>query len=127
MAKHVRIEGRDRAQLVQKLTQVLDVLITNDLEGTALSLAGTSTSAEALKDDDTVGGSGGNESGAVREDGPLGVCVEGQVRKSVADRRQQEGDMASEPCELQCLHELEQALLEREGCGRRRSHCCRRA
>jgi hypothetical protein len=109
------------------LTQVLDVLIANDLESTALSFAGTSTSAEALKDDDTVCGSGGNEGSAVREDGPLGVCVEGQVRKSVADRRQQEGDMASEPCELQCLHELEHALLKREVCSRRGSHCCGRA
>lgn len=113
--------------LAQELTQVLDVLIANDLESTALGLAGTSTSAEALKDDNTVRGSGGNEGGAVRENGPLGVCVESQVRKGVADRRQQESDMASEPCELQCLDELEQALLEREGCRRRGSHCCRRA
>ena len=112
-------------QLVQRLTQVLDVFITNDLESTALSLAGTSTSAEALKDDNTVCDSGCNESGAVREDGPLGVRVEGQVRQGVADRREQESDMASEPCELQCLHELKHALLEREGCRRRGSHCCR--
>lgn len=79
MAKHVSIGCEGLVQLVQRLTQVLDVLIANDLEGTALSLAGTSTSAEALKDDNTVCGGGGNESGAVREDSPLGVCVEGQV------------------------------------------------
>jgi hypothetical protein len=65
MAKHVSIVCGALVQLVQGLTQVLDVLITDDLESTALSFAGTSTSAEALKDDNTVCGSGGNESGAV--------------------------------------------------------------
>lgn len=92
-------------------TQILHILVADYRERAVLGLARTSTCAEALKDDNTVGDGGSNKGGAVGVTSPSGVVVEGEVGHCVADSAEQKGDVAGEPAELQRLHQRKKAFL----------------
>lgn len=104
------------------LTQILHILVGDQGERASLTLPALSTRAVAFEDDDAIGGSGGDESSAVAELCPTAVVAEGDVAQGVAERAQEQSNMADEPCELQGLGERNEALLERAALGRRRSH-----
>lgn len=78
-------------------TEILDILITRELQrnagGTALQ---TSTRDILLVHDDSVGQSSGKEGRTVGEHGPAGVVVEGDVGEEVAQHGEEQGHVAIE-------------------------------
>lgn len=75
-------------------TEVLDILIREETNGTAGHL-GASLCAGLLRleDDNAVGQSGGDERGAVRENGHAAVVVHAQPGEAISDRGQDEGQV----------------------------------
>lgn len=84
-------------------TQVLDILVGGKRQGAALTLAGTSASAESLVDDDAVGSGGGDEGCAVAEACRRAAGAEEEDREAVAQRADEKGDVSHEPGKLQGL------------------------
>ena len=82
-------------------TEILNVFIASNAQGTALALPALGAGAVAFEDHDAVGGGGGDEGGAVAVAGPCRAGVEGDVAQAVAEGAEQEGDVAAEPGELQ--------------------------
>ena len=82
----------------------MHILVSDDCKWAVLGLARSGTCAEALEDNDTVSDGSSDKSGAVRVTSPSRVVVEGKVGHGVADSAKQEGDVSSEPAELQGLH-----------------------
>lgn len=103
-------------------TQVLNIFVTNNGKGAALCFARSLTRAEALEDDDSIGGSSRNKGGAVRVACPTGVVVHGDVGEGVAEGAKEQSDMTDEPGKLEGLCELQQPLLQRQIGWRWRSH-----
>lgn len=95
------------------LTKVLDVLVANDGEGTALRLSRASSGTEALEDNNTVGDGGSDKGRAVGKARPFAAGVECDVGESVSKCTREQGDMADKPRELQCLGKLDNARLQR--------------
>lgn len=56
-------------------------------------------SAECFVDDDTVGSCCCHEGGAIREAGPARVEVESDVGEAIAERTEEERDVADKPAE----------------------------
>ena len=82
------------------LTEILNIFISGQsqrptLLATCTPLAG----AECFVDDYTVGCSCCHEGGAIREAGPARVEVESDVGEAVAERAEEEHDVADEPAE----------------------------
>lgn len=107
-------------------SKVLHIFITSQSQWAAWLLASLCASAVALEYHNTVCRGCGNEGSAVAELRPAAVVVEEDVAQRVSERGQQEGDVADEPCELERLSKLQQALLQRliRGRGWRRHGVC---
>jgi len=100
----------------------LHVLVTDQLEGTALALSALGAGTVALEDHDAIGDGGSEEGSAVGETSKAAGRVERDVAQTVAHSAEQKGHVASEPGELKSLDEGDEALLGRLA-RRRRGHC----
>lgn len=91
------IPSCDRLSVVKR-TQILNILIPSDGEGTTrLSTSRTSTGASGFVDDDTIGSCSSHESCAIREPGHARACGEGNVRESIADGAEEKREVTDEP------------------------------
>jgi hypothetical protein len=108
---------------VWKLTQVLDVLIGSQGHNTAL-LSCPHAGTVCLVDDDAVRDAGRQEGGAVGKGSPSRGEVKSNVRQAVAQSREQQRNMSSEPGKLQSLRKSSKALAQRHRGWRWGCHCC---
>lgn len=78
-------------------TEILDIFITRKLEHNAgNTTAQTSTRNILLVHHNSICQSRGNEGQAVREPGPAGIVIEGDVGEKVADDGEEQGQVAVE-------------------------------
>ena len=84
-----------------KRTQVLNIFVSEQLQGAALTLPTLCTCTVAFEYDDTVCCCRRDEGGAVAEARPATDGVEGDVAQAVAEGAEQERHMPAEPRELQ--------------------------
>lgn len=95
------------------LTKVLHILVGHQSDWALRCLSTLRTGTVSLKDHNAVRRSGCDEGGSVAELSPAAVVLEEDVAQAIAERGQEERHMSDEPCELQRLSELQEALLER--------------
>ena len=82
------------------LTEILNIFISSKSQGpTLLATCTPLAGAECFVDDDTVGCCCCHEGGAIREAGPARVEVESDVGEAVAERAEEERDVADKPAE----------------------------
>lgn len=95
------------------LTKILHILVGYQSDWALWCLSTLRTGTVSLKDDNAVRRCRGHESGPVAELSPAAVVLEEDVAEAIAECSQEESDMSDEPCELERLGELHEALLER--------------
>ncbi len=79
-------------------TEILNIFISSQSQRSTLLTTCTSlASAECFVDDNTVGSCCCHEGGAIREAGPARVEVESDVGEAIAERAEEERDVADEP------------------------------
>lgn len=82
------------------LTEILNIFISSQRQRSTLLATSTPlASTECFVDDNAVGSCCGHEGGAIREAGPARVEVEGDVGEAVAERAEEERDVADKPAE----------------------------
>ena len=81
-------------------TEILNIFISSQSQwSTLLATCTPLASAECFVDDNTVGCCCCHEGGAIREAGPARVEVESDVGEAIAERAEEERDVADEPAE----------------------------
>lgn len=85
-------------------SEILNIFISSQRQRSTLLATSTPlASTECFVDDNAVGSCCGHEGGAIREAGPARVEVEGDVGEAVAERAEEERDVADKPAELKGL------------------------
>lgn len=95
ISRWVIFSPRGRQPQSDKLTQILHVLIRNELGNDLWHVALHTSSKVALVHDDSICHGGGDKGEAVGKDGPRGVVVEGDERKRIAEDGKEQSQVST--------------------------------